>query len=78
MVYLELGPALGCWARLDAYRREGLRQLLGDDLALPGGLEELPGFLSARDRVQGKVFVVALDDPAPGTRGGSVIWAKTL
>ena len=78
MVYLELGTARRCWARLEAYRREGRRQLLVDDLELNGGLEALPGSLPALDRVQGKVFVVALDDPAPGTWGGSVIWAETL
>ena len=77
-VYLKLGAALRCWARLDAYQREGQRPLLGEDLTLSGGLEELPGFLPALDRVRGRVPVVAPDDPAPGTRGGSFTWAEAL
>ena len=44
-----LGPsaALHCRARLGAYRWEGRRQLLGEDLKLLGGLAVLPGFPSA-------------------------------
>ena len=75
MVYLGLGAALRCWARLDAYRREGRRQLLVEDIELNGGLEALPGSPPALDRVPGKVSVVAPDDPAPR---GSFIRAEAL
>ena len=49
MAYLGLGAALRCWARLDAYRREGQRQLFVEDLELNGDLEALPGSLLALD-----------------------------
>ena len=39
---VESRGALHFWARLDACRLEGLRQLLGDDLKLFGELEVLP------------------------------------
>ena len=42
MVYLDFGAALCCWARLDAYWREGWGQLLVKGLELDGGLEVPP------------------------------------
>ena len=37
MVYLELIPALCCWAQLDGYWQQGRLQLLVEDLKPDGG-----------------------------------------
>mgnify|MGYP007025884140 CR=1 FL=1 len=55
MVYLDFSAALLCWASLDAYRWEGRRQLLVDNLKLDGGLDALPDPLPAQGRKQGRV-----------------------
>ena len=81
MVYLKPGGVLRCWARLDAYWREGRRQLLVEDLELEGGLKALPGLgiePSRVGRMNPSILALVVTRGLAGGEGAGRFWHKEI